>query len=53
MFLAACLICEIEGMKAENQRRLDNGAALAYGEEAFQNLKRDYECRRLKCMNAH
>ena len=31
----AC-VAEIEGMKAENQQRLQNGQSVAYGDDAFQ-----------------
>lgn len=32
---AQACVARVEGMKAENQNRLDCGHSLAYGEEAF------------------
>lgn len=41
---AACLNATVEGMKAANLQRLDQGKALAYGTEAFLNAINDHQC---------
>ena len=38
----ACANAEVEGMKAENQYRVDCGHSIAYGEEAFYKVAETY-----------
>jgi len=39
----AMMLCEMEGMIAENQHRLSCGESVAYGEDAFLLLRNSYE----------
>lgn len=42
--------CEMQAMIAENQHRLAVGESIAYGEEAFNELRKTYEP--MLCWNA-
>ncbi len=39
--MAVCALITAMGMQAENQKRLDEGKSIAYGEEAFQQILSD------------
>lgn len=41
---AACMLVEMESMKAANQYREMQGHTIAYGEEAFVDLINRYQC---------
>jgi hypothetical protein len=36
--MVACALIEMEGMKAENQHRLNCGESIAYGKEQFDGI---------------